>query len=151
MNNINQESQPNIYEDLKNNLWATFENMAMRDPLYKKEFELVKKDYNFIIYEEALKELGSLEDGQRKYLPENHIKGLNWTKDIPTEKCLFLKGKREEDGTPVYVVVSSMSSRNDFAADIFTPAYYKGHGGNHDFSPHELLKNLYDAVTLPVD
>jgi hypothetical protein len=38
------------------------------------------------------------------------------------------------------------SKRDSFAADIFAPSFFEGHGGNHDFSQAELQANLELAL-----
>ena len=133
-------------EVLKARLWEALEKVIPdTEHEYNKKLEVIKQKYDFISYEETLKELGAIDDGLRDSIP-NRIKGLSFTKDIPPEQCLYMKAERE-DGASVHAVIG-VGAIVQYRADFFTPAYFEGHGGNHDFNAGELLDNLYSAVTL---
>ncbi len=66
------------------------------------------------------------------------------------EPIRYLKAQRK-DGASVKVVILIRNdlNNNEFAAEIFTPAFYEGSGGNHDFNRSELEQNLRMAIDLP--
>ncbi len=150
MTNFKPDSQINNVpnqEALKQNLWNALEKVipdAQHE--YNKKLELIKEKYGFISYEDALKELGTIDEQTRESI-KNRIKGLSDTKDVPPEQCLYMKASRD-DGSSVYAVIG-IGAMIKYRADFFSPAYFEGHGGNHDFNASELLGNLYNAVTLP--
>ena len=150
MLNFKPDSQINnvsSQEVLQKNLWDALEKVipdAQHE--YNKKLELIKERYDFISYEDALKELGEIDAKMQQYV-KNHIKGISHTKDISPEQCLYMKAVRE-DGSPVHAVIGA-GAVVKYRADFFSPAYFKESGGNHDFNASELLGNLYLAVTAP--
>ena len=53
------------------------------------------------------------------------------------------------DGRNVRAIVE-VGRRGELAAEISSPAFYKGWGGNHDFSTNELAAQLKNAFELPL-
>lgn len=150
MKNFQPDSQINnisSQESLKKSLWDALEKVIPNDQHeYNEKLKFIKEKYTFLTYEEALKELGELEKEIKKYF-KNRIVGLVETKDIPPEQCLYMKANRE-DGSLTHAVIG-VGAQVQYRADFLSPAYFQGHGGNHDFNASELLGNLYNAVTLP--
>ena len=134
-------------EIFKKNLWNALEKVIPNaNHESNKKLEYIKAKYGFISYEDAQKELGSIDEQIRESV-KNIIKGLSYTKNFPPDKCLFMKANRE-DGSFAFAVIAG-DDVIKYRADFFTPAYFDGHGGNHDLNTTELLGNLYDSVTLP--
>ena len=85
MLNFKPDSQINnvsSQEVLQKNLWDALEKVipdAQHE--YNKKLELIKERYDFISYEDALKELGEIDAKMQQYV-KNHIKGISHTKDI---------------------------------------------------------------------
>ena len=146
----NKESQiTNVpsQEKLKASLWSALDKVipdAKHE--YNEKLKFIKEKYDFISYEDAQKELGAIDEHIRESI-KNRIKGLTYTKDISPELCLYMKAGRE-DGSAVYAVIGA-GAVVKYRADFFSPAYFDGHGSNHDYNASELLGNLYTAVTQP--
>ncbi len=140
--NIENPPQHKSSEDLQQELWSALEN-SFTDPEGDdaKRLEKIKEKYNFVTHEEIQTALGQKTDGRSK----NGIEGLTYTKNEEPEKCVFMKAERE-GGTFAYAVIA-VDTMVKYRADLFSPAYYEGHGSNHDFSANELLGSLYVAIT----
>ncbi len=148
MDSIELNNNPEFsQEELQQQLWDALEKVVP-NPEHEdnKKLELVKEKYSFISYSEALEEMGSVDDREKSYI-KNYIKNLTYTKDISPDQCLFMKAVRE-DGENVYAVIG-VGAVIKYRADFLSPAYYEGHGSNHDYNSSELLGNLYLAVTAP--
>jgi hypothetical protein len=136
----------NTSEEWKKDFFKIFDSKdVIPDEIHvnNEKLKLVKEKYRFANYEDFLKELGH-SDKMRPSL--NGIKGVDYTKDIQPEKCIFMKASRD-DGSEVHAVISKIF--NTYAADFFSSAEYKGHSGNNDFNRSELLGNLFFAITGP--
>jgi hypothetical protein len=150
MTNFKPDSQINNVpnqEVLKENLWRALEKVIPdTQHEYNEKLKLIKQKYVFISYEDAKKELGTIDEQIRESI-KNRIKGLSYTKDVPPEQCLFMKADRK-DGSIAYAVIG-VGAIVTYRADFFSPVYFEGHGSNHDYNAGELLGNLYNAVELP--
>jgi hypothetical protein len=116
---------------------------------------------SFAVLEEICEKLGfkqvdleglNLTDEERKTLSWNAVhvwKYLKKQEALP-ENLRYLLADRD-DGATVKVIVKVMGKcpRPLFEADILSPAFYKNHGGNHDFSKSEFEANLKLALELP--
>ena len=141
------ENEPVANENIKVDLWKILEGVIPdENHENNQKLEFIKEKYSFMSYEDALAQMGSADDITKEHYP-NKIKGLVHTKDILPEQCVFLKATRE-DGTEVFAVIGT-GAFIKYRADFFSPAYFGGHGGNHDFNASELLGNLYLAVKSP--
>src|SRR3989338_8605197 len=89
-------------------------------------------------------ELGyeSVSDLHALGLSQKQAQQLTWAR-TQNEHTIYFQATRQ-DGDAVKTVIRPQ--RGDFATDIFSPAYYQGHGGNHDFSSHEMKNNLKYAL-----
>ncbi len=84
-------------------------------------------------------------------LTPEQMKQLTWNQrnpDIQRPHRRFYKAKRQ-DGEEVKLIAQPMNDGNVIAADIFSPAFYSGHGGNHDFNYTEMEWNMRQAIELP--
>ncbi|MFA6131023.1 MAG: hypothetical protein WC730_02080 [Patescibacteria group bacterium] len=75
-----------------------------------------------------------------------------WSSETETrtfkEDVLVFTGMRE-NGEQIVVVVRPATT-NEFAAEIFSPAFRGGYGSNHDFNKSELRRTLEVALEGPV-
>ncbi len=132
-------------EELQKELWDVLEStIPNSEHETNKKLEVIKDKYEFITYEQTLEELGNADEITKEY-HKNHIDGLDYTKDISPDQCLFMKAERE-DNTIAYAIIG-VGAIVKYRADFLSPAYHKGHGGNHDLNGSELLGNLYLALT----
>ena len=121
--------------------------------LLEKNIELTKKlaqDYGLTISPATPKE----DDRERLHhsniLSEEQEKQLRYTNESE-KNTFYLTGKRKEDDKEVKIIVTVLGSKsNCFAADIFSPAEYNGHGCNHDFSQSEFEDNIKFAMEGPI-
>lgn len=89
-------------------------------------------------------------------LSPEEIKQVRWIKidqsNAAKDNVRFYSADRDDktnDKTNAKAIVKpNPTQSNTYQADIFSPAFYQGHGGNHDFSPSELEENLRIAKEL---
>lgn len=144
---INSNTLVSDSEKLKTDFWVALKSIIPNtEHEYNKKFEFIKEKYRFVNYEDMLKDLGSVKEEMKKY-HSNNIKGLNDTKDISPEKCVFMKANREDD-VSAYAVIG-VDTAIQYRGDFFSPAFYGGHASNHDYNRSDLLESLYKAITLP--
>lgn len=117
----------------------TPEQIAKIDAERARRFEQASLDL-----EEMREKLGyeSVADMKVLGLSEKEIRQLTWCRNQKPDTRYFRATRT--DGRPVKAVITPQPG--DYAADIFSPANYQGHGGNHDFSKSEMEGSLKHAL-----
>lgn len=134
-------------KNLEAELWDVLETAVPgSEHENRQKLDFIKEKYQFITYEQALEDLGSLDENKQRFF-KNIIIGLRDTKDISPELCLFMKAERG-DGAFAYAVIA-VGAQVKYRADFISPAYYQGHASNHDYNAGQLLGSLYLAATSP--
>lgn len=72
---------------------------------------------------------------------------IDYIKKTSEQGVLFYSATRE-DGSRARAMIRP-TGRGDYAAEIFSPAFYEGHGSNHDFNETELTEILKTALMSP--
>jgi len=130
------------------------EQIREREEKEKANFEFFNRELGLMAERLGYEEMSSLEDLE---LTEDEIKKICWArsclmKDDPIYKGnpRFFRAARK-DGSKVAAIIEALRCeiKPTFAADIFSPNNYEGHGGNHDFAGWELEENLKTALTSP--
>jgi hypothetical protein len=84
-------------------------------------------------------------------LTEEQAKQIRWTGRLTERRSptaeQFWKAARP-DSTEAKALIG-INSDGTFRSDIFSPAEYEGHGGNHDFNNRELEESLEFAKNAP--
>lgn len=81
-------------------------------------------------------------------LSEAQLKQMSYIKN-PSENGVRFYLATREDGLLVKAIIRA-TGQGDYAAEIFSPAFYGGHGNNHDFNESELRGSLQTACTAPL-
>ncbi len=113
-----------------------------------KEQQMINVEAGFRTIEKIASELGyqatSINDIT---LTETETKQLSYIKKISGNDVRIFKAMRT-DGLSVKTIIRPTGT-GDYTAEIFTPAFYEGHGSNHDFNESELTGILKTALTSP--
>ncbi len=113
-----------------------------------KEQRIINVEAGFRIIEKIASELGyqatSINDIA---LTETETNQLSYIKKISGDDVRVYKATRT-DGLSVKAIIRPTGT-GDYAAEIFSPAFYEGHGSNHDFNEGELTGILKTALTSP--
>lgn len=153
MVNFKPDNTPHVpsKENFKLNFWDMLKQVIPNNEhILNEQLKVVQEKYSTITYDDMLKELGSIDSHLSDRYP-NHIKGLDHTKNISPEFCLFMKALRE-DKSFAYAIIGFQEISvfsNAYPADFFSSAFHEGHIANNDFSASELLGNLYNSIALP--
>jgi hypothetical protein len=120
------------------------EQIARNDAKVKENYET-----SFRVLGELAAKHGyvSVADMEALGLTPEQIKQIHWNSmsDNTRPNQRFYTADRK-DGQKVKLIVTPVGDGDVFAADFFTPGFYEGHGGNHDFSHHELDGNMQLAL-----
>ncbi len=81
-------------------------------------------------------------------LTPEEMKKLLYIQKI-TEPNVHCYSADRQDGTKARVLIRP-TGQGDFAAEVFSPAFYGGHGSNHDFNEGDLKGTLTTALNSSV-
>ncbi len=115
-------------------------------------------EQNRAFMQEAAEQLGySVEDISSPakadaFMTANGIKtqgrSNDWVtvRDVVDRKFYGLLATRADKERAAALIAVHPGSSDCYAADFYSPSYYEGHGGNHDFNHSELKGNLKHAL-----
>jgi len=116
--------------------------------------EVQSSDKDQRIHEEVVENIKKIID-KNGYIPVSSLEKLELSKDQKKQMCWskndavtsnnlnYYYETDRKDGQKVKVVIRiNPFPSKTFGADIYSPFFYQGHGGNHDFSLDELKNNL---------
>ncbi len=71
---------------------------------------------------------------------------LNYVRDSVKYARFFIADRSDGSSSRAVVLALTNLHHDDFAAEIFSPAFYDGHAANHDFNKGELEYNLKFSI-----
>ena len=101
-----------------------------------------------ILLTELVKKLGFREVSsvEELNLTEQEKSKLNYVRDSVKYARFFVADRADGSSSRAVVLALTALHNDDFAAEIFSPAFYDGHAANHDFNKGELEYNLKFSI-----